>query len=1053
MSEGRDAGRRPGVLAILRIYLDSMWWMLLRRQARWVVALGVVFAADGVLGVAAAAASKSVIDDGIVGHKRPLDGLILSLLGLVVATAAFSLAGKQIISRINYEIEFRLRPWLHEYLVGGDMDHLDGLSSGQMATRAMVDLYSIEQFAVLLPTLALLVPVVFGLIIYMLVLSWQLGLLVIIALPLNILLGIRMGPKMAAYGWLSLNRRAELTSTVDESVRGIRMVKAFGREEIARDGVGRAAQRAYGARIALTIWVQRFTLVMLVTPVVLNGLAFLIAARMAAHGQISLGTLLVFFGLTSGITNISEGLSGLVAQIQTMRVGSNRIFEVIRAAGTPVAIADTPSRGPAAGSEASLTFSKVSGGSLEMVELVALPGSLIVVIGAPDIGRSHLARLATAQARASSGHVTLDGVDVESWSRSELLEAVHVLEAEPFFFSRTLRENLAMGSREAISDTELLEAVEAAAAADIIPQLSGGLDATLGDRGLTLSGGQRQRLALVRALVGHPRYLLLDGALSAVSPALELEILRNVRRFAPNCAIITITDREGPVAIADSVVDLSSAGVASKEDVAAPGVEIGTRPYNPQLDAAVARLRGTEEKPTVREAMAAESDRVPSIRNIMSPFKGRVLFITVISTFVAGLTTMLGILAQVIIDALNRHDIHTVDSVTVGVTIVGLASGVLTYFFAVFSARSDTAIFYLMVRRTFHRLTRLGIEYYDRELPGAVATRVVNDFDRITEFTDSGVYTIVSQFATFVLAGVALVLWSRALAVSLLPLVVVIVVLTGGQIPVGARAYVLARIRLGQVQGRLQEDFAGRRVLRGFDLIGSAIAEFWVHALQLRRARVRTNLVTNTYVTAMELTSSLALVMLLFVGGHQVLSKTLSVGALLAASAFLPKLTAPIPVVAGVIQTYLSARASMRTLAEPFRHPILPPERADAVVLPRPSGAIELQGVTFAYPGLPVKVLNEVSLSIPAGRTIAVVGPTGAGKSTIAKLVARIYDPVSGVVLVDGRDIREYNSNSYRRWIGMVPQEAFCIQGTVHDNIAYGRPAATEAEVLRALRD
>jgi ATP-binding cassette subfamily B protein len=206
------------------------------------------------------------------------------------------------------------------------------------------------------------------------------------------------------------------------------------------------------------------------------------------------------------------------------------------------------------------------------------------------------------------------------------------------------------------------------------------------------------------------------------------------------------------------------------------------------------------------------------------------------------------------------------------------------------------------------------------------------------------------------------------------------------------------------------------------------------------------------YLAAMEALAALATAVLISRAGALAIEERATIGFVVFLELLLTQALAPIPALSGVLQSYLNARASFRELGQPFSVPVLPVEAADPGPCPPLSGTLALEGVTFAYPGTDRPVLEHVTLGIAPGEVIAIVGPTGAGKSSIAKLLARVYDPDGGAVRADGIDVRELDLHSYRRRLGVVPQDAFCFRGTVASNIAFGRPDATADELIEALR-
>ena len=312
--------------------------------------------------------------------------------------------------------------------------------------------------------------------------------------------------------------------------------------------------------------------------------------------SITLGQFNVLFLFVTVGAGLADALDLIVSLFQLMKTGAGRLNEVLL--GGPRREARRFETLPEQPAGVELHRAAVRIGEAVLVDEVDLrvePGGLVVVTGPAGSGKSTVAGLASGSLAATSGLVVLDGVDIQRIDPDGVRVAVHLVSEDPFLFGRSLRDNLLMGvaahhdPEKRVSDDELVAAIEAAGASDVLADLSDGLDTVLGDRGLTLSGGQRQRLALARALVEPPRVLVLDDALSAVSPSFEIEIIGRIRRFAPQTALLCVGRRESLASIADTVVTLPERTMAE----ATSGSFID--------DAALGdAVRGDHRRPTVR---------------------------------------------------------------------------------------------------------------------------------------------------------------------------------------------------------------------------------------------------------------------------------------------------------------------------------------------------------------------------------------------------------------------------------------------------------------------
>jgi ATP-binding cassette subfamily B protein len=472
---------------------------------------------------------------------------------------------------------------------------------------------------------------------------------------------------------------------------------------------------------------------------------------------------------------------------------------------------------------------------------------------------------------------------------------------------------------------------------------------------------------------------------------------------------------------------------------------------DPRLIKALATVPADRDTPRVSEDDATESETRPTLFTILRPLLVTVLLAGGVLLLAASVNLIPQGLFRIIVDDFKAGHHASADRTAFFIAGLALTYGALSYAFRVRVARVNESVMYMLRRRVFQRLSRLGVDYYDRELPGQVAARVVYDLDRISTFLDNGLYFMTVNTTLLLLAMGVILVWSPPVAAVVLPFVPVLLFFSGVQVPIADRAYDRQRARLGAVVERFHEDTAGRYVIDAFDAREQARASFQDRAWRLRQARRWSAGVSNGYIEHMNCAGNLAGAALISRAGSLSIAGKLSIGSMVALELYLLSALGPIAFLSEAMGRLMAARASFRTLRRPFATPILPVEREDAVPCPRLAGDIVLDHVTFHYPGTERVVLDDVLLEIPPGTSIALVGPTGAGKSSIAKLVARIYDADGGRVLIDGHDVRDLELSSYRRRLGVVPQDAFCFRGTVRENIAYGRPDATDEELAAAV--
>ena len=1049
-----------------------LWWLLWHRQKRWLIAsLVLTFVSTG-FSLLFAQTTVRIVDKAIEARTDDLDALVVRLAVIGVLEALAIWGNLQVSSRLEYQIEFDLRNRLYEHLQRAAPRDLDAVSTGQMVTRALSDLELLQVLLQVIPLLAAGVPALLGYAVYLGFIHLPLTLVAVSLFPVNGYLVNRIRPRLWGLAFLGLNQRAEVTTAIDEPVRGIRVVKSFGAEERERARVRDAAAKAYEFVLTRVRLEARFDLLLRAAPVLVRAGLLLFGARLVVNGSITLGKFLIFYTFIVEGTYIAQYLDELVSLWQLAKTGAGRISQLLAVA--PGAV-DTPFH-PLPEGSTGLELHRVAVGFGETtvladLDLAVRPGSMTVLTGGPGSGKSTVAALAAGLLAVSEGDVRLDGVDVRMIDPVDMHKAVHLVAEEPFLFARSVRENLTIGALAGaldpdvhVDDRALRAALVAAGAAEVVDDLPGGLDEELGDRGMTLSGGQRQRLALARALVAPPRVLVLDDALSAVNPAREVEILRSIRAHAPSTAILCITRRPGPKQLADDVVELPPAGshrpVAAPFDVEAPEAALfaevaAATPYDPRLLEIIQGLKLSGDAPEFPDGESTRTDLAPSLGNMLRPLRKRV--VQAVAALL--LLTAIGLAPEFVFgeaaDYVRAGNTRATDLLALGLFLVAFAVGAATFLFRITSAKVNQSVLYGVRRRVFQRLSSLGVDYYDRELPGQVSAKVVHDVDQLsrflgTGFGEPGAYQLASSGALFLGAMGIITFLSVQVAVVVVPFALIVLLLTWGQIGIADRAFATSRRRLGEVVSRLQEDFAGRYVIKAFGAERRARLDFESSTQSLRAARKWTATVTNTYASLVQLMLALVIAATFWRAGHLALAGAITVGTVFSVRLYLDSALRPIRQLGRLWQQYVQARVSLRQLAQPFAVPILPTVEPDAVACPPLTGALAFEGVSFTYPGTVRPVLHDLSFAVDAGRVVAVVGYTGAGKSSVAKLLGRIYDPTAGRVALDGLDLRSLDLTSYRQRLGIVPQDAFLFRGTVQSNIAYGRPTASLDEVRAA---
>jgi ABC-type multidrug transport system fused ATPase/permease subunit len=366
-------------------------------------------------------------------------------------------------------------------------------------------------------------------------------------------------------------------------------------------------------------------------------------------------------------------------------------------------------------------------------------------------------------------------------------------------------------------------------------------------------------------------------------------------------------------------------------------------------------------------------------------------------------------------------------------------------------ARAGQRVLFSVRTRLFRHLQTLSLDFYERERTGRLVARMTSDIDAMSDLVTDGLVTLVTGLITMVGVAVILVVMDWQLALATLVVAPLIGLAARFWRRWSADAYRQVRETHSMVTVQLQESLAGVRAIQSFRRERATAARLREANHAERAAHRRTIALASFFFPGIEFLGTAATVVVLGVGGRRVLAGDLEIGTLAAFLLYLRNLFDPVQQLSELYDSFQSATAGAERVGTVLAERPSVREAPDPVPLPDPRGDVRLEDVCFAYDQGP-EVLHDVDLSLDAGTTLALIGPTGAGKSTVAKLIARFYDPQGGRVTLDGVDLRQVRLADLRRAMGYVPQEGFLFSGTVLDNIRFGRPDATRAEVEAAAR-
>jgi ATP-binding cassette subfamily C protein CydCD len=747
-------------------------------------------------------------------------------------------------------------------------------------------------------------------------------------------------------------------------------------------------------------------------------------------------------------------------------------------------VTDLPSReptGPESPLQPSLAFENVTfrypGGrrpALDALSLRVAPGERVGVVGASGAGKSTISRLLLRFADPTTGRVTIGGHDLRDLSLRDLRRMIAVVSQDTYLFHGTVEENLRMGRPDA-SQAELEDAARHANIHEAIAALPQGYQTVVGERGVRLSGGQRQRIAIARALLRDAPILILDEALSSVDAESEAAIQDALDRLMRGRTTLIFAHRLSSIIGADRILVLDEGCVAESGThatlMARDGVyrrlmagQAGGETDGTLHDDAVTADRETSPTP---HAAAAPTEDAPAVLRAAGPGwreVGRILFALargyharLVVTFVLGVARVaaligVGLLGALVVRAVSRGE--SARLLLIALLVVAPLAGVLHWIESWLAHDMAYRLLADMRMRFFRKLVDLGPAYLSSRRTGDLLGVATHDIELIEYFF---AHTITPGLVAVLVPAVVLAtlgVFGWPLALAVLPF-----------LAYAALSPVLGRGRIDRLSGRAREA-SGELNAHAVDSI-QGLAEIVAFQQEARRgealaARARAYaearmpfLADLARQSAMQdVATGLGGLAVTVVGASLVAAGRLEAAmlpllTLLAMSAFVP-----VWEIAQVGRQLADTLAATRRVHAVHAEPVLIAD-GPGVGLPGPrreeAAIIALHDVTFTYPGRARPALTQVSFTVPAGATVALVGPSGAGKTTIASLLLRFWDPTSGSITLAGHDLRAWSLDDLRGHIALVAQDTHLFNDTLGGNIRIARPEATRTEVAAAI--
>lgn len=859
-----------------------------------------------------------------------------------------------------------------------------------------------------------------------------------------------------------------------DSIQGLATLKAFGQGKARADKLEVEARDLFRR----TMWVLGTnSLARGITDTSIAGgaaAALIYGASRVEAGAMSLTALLVILML--GI-EIFRPMRELRSVLHQGMVGLSAAQGIYRILDDKASVADAPPAALSTVLAPTITFENVRfayPGTRRTVHdnltFTAAAGERLGLVGSSGGGKSSIVRLLLRFYDPNQGRILLGGHDLRSLSFAQIRSLISVVNQDTFLFHGTVEENIRLGKPGA-SQEEMEDAARAANIHEFILSLPQGYQTVIGEKGIKLSGGQRQRLAIARALLRDTPILVLDEALSAVDAENEAVIQEALDRLMQGRTTIILAHRLSSVIDCDRILVLDRGHVA-EEGKHGPLMNRGgvyarlmaEQAREQQVTAAadmidaparaetVANTPGGAVKPVTEGIIKAEGltwyQVVAALMKVIMPWKGKLT-----ATFVLGVLRVvafigIGVLSALIVLALKNHEPY--GGLAIALAILAPLSGLLHWLESWLAHDMAFRLLAEMRIDAFRKLDALAPAYLTRRRTGDLMALATHDIELVEYFF---AHTVAPAFVAILVPAVVVAALATAngwLAVALVPFLLAV-----GLSPFLMRKRVdklgsEAREAAGELGAFAVDSVQGLGEIVAFqqeNLRGDKLDQLSQRHISLRLPFFSELTLQHAILEVLTGLGGLAVVV---VGAVLSTQGALDPGLLplmtiLAMAAFLP--VSEIAQIGRQLADTLGATRRVYALAnEP-----IPVRDGPGVPITRGAAALSLDKVTFTYPGQTRRALSDVSFDIPAGKTIALVGTSGAGKTTTAQLLMRFWDPDSGRILLNGANLKDYKLDALRSLVALVAQDTYLFNDTLRANILIARPDATEAELQAAI--
>ncbi|MGA2527426.1 MAG: ABC transporter ATP-binding protein [Smithellaceae bacterium] len=1020
-------------------------------------------------------------------HALVITALLIGGAGILGSVFAYfqSYNGEYLSQKVAYD----LRNKLYNQLQTLSYAFHDRSQTGQLMSRATSDIEAIRGFIgfALLRGVYLLVLLV-AITVLLFTLNWKLALIGLSVIPFISLLTIVINRTLRLY-WMKIQQGlGSLGTIIQENLVGAKVVRAFAREDFESKKFRHQAEEIYNLEIGANNLLATNSPLMSFAILLAMGGVLWYGGTQVISGVITQGELVEFLLYLVMLSMPIRMLGWLTILFSRASASGKRIFEILDQSSP---VNEKPDAKELKDVKGDVVFENVSfgydsqGSTLKNVNFEAKRGQIIALVGASGSGKSTIANLIPRFYDVTSGRITIDGVDVRDATLASLRRNIGTVHQDTFLFSATIRENIAYGKPNATLE-EIIAAAKQAHLHDFINGLPAGYETWVGERGITLSGGQKQRLAIARTLLLNTHILIMDDSTSSVDPETEHEIQQTLAELPAGRTTLIIAHRLRSVQQADLILVLENGQIVERgkhEELLARG-GIYKQLYNLQFQnqepSAIVNVpsimpeqtgpisQEIEHRTSVNTEQKLDGSLSKSDDVIFGkPYDSRVVSrmvkyfapykVALPLTIAATLLYTFTIVANPFLVGMAENKYIVVGNIQGLKLIMLLFLGNAILFWASYytqiraEAKLGQSILLNLRSQVFDHVQRLSVKFFDKNEVGRIMSRIQNDVGELGDFLDSGAFWVTGEIVTLVAIMVTLFFMDVRLAIISVAVIPFLLIFLFFWQRWARRSFIKVRQAISAVNASLQENIAGVRAIQSLSREDLNSQQFE----QVNNAHFEANMQSVRFSAGMtpvvELLVAMATSLIVLFGGERVLGGTLLVGTLLAFILYIQNFFDPIR---SMTMEYTQLQRAMASGSRVFELIDVKPEvvdSLDSIKVSRLQGDIVFENVRFGYEP-EVEILHDVNFHISPGSTVALVGPTGAGKTTIVSLIARFYDVTGGSIQIDGHDIRRLEKASYRSQIGLVLQDPFLFSGSVKENIRYGNLEANDEQVITAAR-